>query len=74
MRSLSNILNAAGFEPYLYEDFADETFDLMRRLMQTLQTGNGDEILLEAFNDDMLQNSIITHLRVRTCITTSLMK
>lgn len=24
LRSLSNVLNQAGFEPYLYQDFADE--------------------------------------------------
>jgi hypothetical protein len=64
LRSLANVLNAAGFVPYLYEDFADELFDLMRRLATALDEGNGEEALLDAFNDENLQNCVITHMRV----------
>lgn len=64
LRSLANVLNAAGFEQYLYEDFADELFELMRRLATALDEGTGDEALLEAFNDEGVQNCVITHFRV----------
>lgn len=68
LRSLSNVLNAAGFNPMLYEDFADEMFNVLRRVMQASQEGNGAEVLLESFNEDMLQNYVITYLRVHYAI------
>lgn len=64
LRSSSNVLNMAGFDPMLYEDFADETFDLLRKVAQATQAGNAEAVLLEAFNDDTLQNFIMTHLKV----------
>lgn len=65
LRSLSNVLNAAGFQPMLYEDFADEVFDLIRKVASAHQDGNAEEVLLEAFNDEMVQNYVITHFKVR---------
>jgi ubiquitin thioesterase protein OTUB1 len=65
LRSLSNVLNQAGFEPYLYEDFADELFNLIRSIANAIGEGsNGDEVLLNAFNDEQVQNYIITHFKV----------
>jgi ubiquitin thioesterase protein OTUB1 len=64
LRSLSNVLNQAGFEPYLYEDFADELFNLIRSIANAIGEGNGDEVLLNAFNDETVQNYIITHFKV----------
>lgn len=72
LRSLSNVLNAAGYEPYLYEDFAEETFELLRNVRSAMQAGNVETALLDAFNNEYLQNNIITHLRVpfpRTIVT-----
>lgn len=59
------MLNAAGFEPLLYEDFADEAFELLRKVSSALPEGNADVVLHEAFNDESLQNYIITYLKVR---------
>ena len=36
----------------------------MRKVATAMEDGTADEVLLEAFNDDMLQNYVITHLRV----------
>lgn len=68
LRSLSNVLNQAGFEPYLYEDFADELFGLIRSIANAINEGNGDEVLINAFNDESTQNYVITHFKVRIAI------
>jgi ubiquitin thioesterase protein OTUB1 len=65
LRSLSNVLNSAGFQPYLYEDFADAVFTLIRSIAGAINEGNGDEILMDAFNDESVQNYVITHFKVR---------
>ena len=64
LRSLSNVLNAAGFEVYLYEDFAEELFELMRELGAALSKGDGDALLHEKFNNESIQNCVITHMKV----------
>ncbi|KAK3636323.1 hypothetical protein LTR56_014279 [Elasticomyces elasticus] len=66
LRSMSNVLNAAGFATYTYEDFADEAFELLRKLGTAMHSGNASEVLQETFNDDMLQNYVITYLRILT--------
>lgn len=56
---------AAGFEAIMVEDFADEMYDLLRKISSSLsQTVNVEAVLLDAFNDEGLQNNIITYLRV----------
>ena len=65
LRSLSNILNAAGYDAMLYEDFADELFELMRNVANGLHDGTAEDILLQNFNDETVQNYVITHFRVR---------
>ncbi|KAK3070278.1 hypothetical protein LTR53_010725 [Teratosphaeriaceae sp. CCFEE 6253] len=67
LRSLSNVLNAAGFQPFLYDDFADEAFDLLRKVASVMHAGSAHDVLYEAFNDDMMQNYIITYFKV--CLT-----
>lgn len=64
LRSSSNILNLAGFDPMLWEDFADETFTVLRKVSAAMQTGEAEDILMQAFNDDELQNYLLTYLRV----------
>lgn len=49
----------------LYEDFTDETFELLRKLAAAAQTGTAEDVLLDAFNDETLQNYVMTHLKVR---------
>lgn len=63
LRSLSTVLNNAGYDPMLYEDFAEETFDLLRRLATANPADNAESILLETFNNEETQNYIITHLK-----------
>jgi len=64
LRSLGNVCNQAGYDSFLYEDFAEETSDLLKKLMEALPVGNAEEVLLEVFNDDAVQNYLITHLKV----------
>ncbi|GAB7359809.1 hypothetical protein MBLNU230_g6978t1 [Neophaeotheca triangularis] len=66
LRSLNNVLNEAGFEQYLYEDYVDEYFTLMRQLGKALQDGDGDDVLHNAFNDLNLQHCFIAYMRTLT--------
>lgn len=51
----------------MYDDFADETYDLLKKLADAVAvaSGNAEEILSATFQDEGIQNYIITHLRVR---------
>lgn len=64
LRSLSNVCNQAGFDLDIYEDFADETYDLLKKLPEAVAVGNAEDVLLQTFTDEVVQNYIITHLRV----------
>ncbi|KAF2763961.1 cysteine proteinase [Teratosphaeria nubilosa] len=66
LKSLTNVLIAAGYSQDLFEDFADETYELLRKVGAALQTGSAETVLHEAFNDETVQNYIITHLRLLT--------
>src|SRR4051794_12718479 len=61
LKSLRNILNDAGFQEHLYEDFAEDTFDLLR---ETAAANDGGASLLQTFNDPHRSMSIITYLKV----------
>ena len=66
LESMKNIIVTAGFDPMMVEEFADEFRDLLRGINEAMQQGgNAIEVVENAFNDDMQQNYIITHLRVR---------
>ena len=65
LRSLANVLNDAGYQSFLYEDFADAMFDSMRTLSAASQSGNAQDALATMFEDENLQNSIIVYLKVR---------
>lgn len=65
IRSLNNVMREAGFSMMLVEDFADETLGLLREIASLMNEGGDATVALhEKFNDDMVQNYIITHLRV----------
>ncbi|KAF2486057.1 peptidase C65 Otubain-domain-containing protein [Neohortaea acidophila] len=66
LRSSSNILNMAGFDPFIYEDFADAMFDLLRDVASAMQAGHAEQTLLAAFNDESNQASILTYLKTLT--------
>ncbi|KAF4541373.1 Peptidase C65 [Lasiodiplodia theobromae] len=61
LRSLANLLNQIGLQADVYEDFADETLGLLRKLANT--SASDDAPLLDAFNDMMASMGIITHLK-----------
>ena len=73
LKSFQNILDAAGFRFELYEDFAEELYELLRKTAAALpppDDGNPATdvraILLSAFNDESIQASIITFFRILT--------
>ncbi|KAL5431918.1 hypothetical protein PMIN07_012536 [Paraphaeosphaeria minitans] len=62
--SMNNLLNLAGFSEHVYIDFAEEAYDLLRKLGASLQVGNGANLLLEAFNDMAVSMAIITYVKL----------
>ena len=66
MRSLNNLLNTAGFQEHLYEDFVDETINLLRYLAASVPAAPEDSVLVDKFNDPDVSNAIITHFRLVT--------
>jgi ubiquitin thioesterase protein OTUB1 len=73
LKSMQNILDAAGFQQDVWEDFAEELWDLMRRIAGSLHSpadaqssADTKSILLTAFNNIGLQASIIAYLRFLT--------
>jgi ubiquitin thioesterase protein OTUB1 len=64
LSSVNNLLNLAGHSEDLYIDFADEAYELLRKLAGSLQVGNGAGLLLEAFNDYSVSMAIITYVKV----------
>ena len=64
LKSLNNLLNAVGNDPMLYEDFVQETIDLLERTGADLPCVDDGAMLLASFNDVGVTSSIITHFRV----------
>lgn len=60
---MQNLLRDIGFQEHLYEDFVEETLDLLRDI--SVANGNGAG-LLAVFNDSVRSQSIITYLKVCT--------
>lgn len=66
LKSYNNQLNLVGYEPDLYMDFVQETFDLLDLIAANAGSTEGEEKLVAHFNDDGISSSIITHFRVKT--------
>lgn len=66
LKSLNNLLNRVGFDKDVYEDFFDETFNLLGELASLTPAPVAASTLLERFNDDAVSSAIITHFRVCT--------
>ena len=64
LKSLNNTLDATGQEAYMYEDWVEETLDLLEAAA-TKSKSEIDTVLLEAFNDLDKANAITQHFRVR---------
>lgn len=64
LKSLTNLMNIAGYDKWSYEDFADQTYDLLRKYMGKVGDPNAEALLTADFNDEGIQNCIITHFKV----------
>lgn len=68
MKSLNELLNKAGYQEYIYEDFADSTFTLLQTLASSAEEQKDwdDTLLVTELNDEGTSNAIITHFKVET--------
>lgn len=71
LESSLDILEAAGFQKLVYEDFYDTLADLIRRIFMPGQDGFtlSSSSLLEAFQNAEVSNSIVVFLRLLTSAT-----
>ncbi|KAG9956116.1 cysteine proteinase, partial [Aureobasidium melanogenum] len=65
LKSLGNVINMAGYSQFIWEDFADEIYALLRKCMSA-DSSNSEAFLLEHFNNEEIQNQIITYLKTLT--------
>ncbi|KAL8952220.1 MAG: hypothetical protein Q9222_001876 [Ikaeria aurantiellina] len=66
LESLNTVLNAAGYEATIYEDFVEETLQLLKRIADGFPDQDGSTALLDSFNDREICNAIIMHFRLVT--------
>lgn len=66
LNSLGNLLDNIGYSRDIWIDFAEEAFDLLRKLADSLRAldGAADNILLQSFNDMNVSMAIITYVKV----------
>lgn len=71
LNSLGNLLDHIGYSRDIWIDFADEAFELLRKLATSLRNmdGTAADILLQAFNDMGESMAIITYVKVSLCST-----
>ena len=66
--SLNSLLTTAGFEEWLFEDMAEETITLLKKLSKIGESSqdleHSKKLLLQHFNDFGISGSIIYHLRL----------
>lgn len=66
LKSLRNICKAAGFDLDILETFEDTALDLLRTTAATLYMPHAEATLVEAFNNEEIQNFVITYFRELT--------
>lgn len=64
LTSLNNVLDSVGYPRDIYEDFTDETLQLLRATAAALPVHDDGAALLASFNDSGICNAIIMHFRV----------
>lgn len=66
LNSMGNLMEHAGYVRDIWIDFAEEAFDLLRKLGDSLQLMDGAaaDILLSTFNDMGASMAIITYFKV----------
>ena len=57
-------MNAVGHQEHLYDDFRDETFELLRDTAASINAQESEAALLSKFNDESLSSAIITYFKV----------
>lgn len=64
--SLNNLMNLAGLESYIYEDFAEATSSLFMQISGSPAIDRPYDIspVVNAFNNPDISNAIITHFKV----------
>ena len=66
LKSTNNLLKAVGYEETMYEDWTDETFNLLTKISNEISGPVvGLTSVFEALNDHEVMSSIIMHFRVR---------
>ena len=60
-------MTAFGLEAFVFDDSAEETYNLLLRLASSLPSVGNDELLLAHFNDDSFSTHVIVHLKVCRC-------
>lgn len=62
--SLNGLMESVGFQAYIYEDFAEATFNLFTTLSSSNISPSDDSPLVNTFNDPGISDSIVTHFKV----------
>lgn len=62
---MGNLLEHIGYSRDIWIDFADEAFELLRKLASSVHAmdGNAADILLQSFNDMGVSMAIITYFK-----------
>ncbi|KAF3915716.1 hypothetical protein AA313_de0200799 [Arthrobotrys entomopaga] len=68
LKGLCSYMTDVGMSEYLYEDFVEETMELLKTISQSPAIDNpyDDKTIVEVFNRDDASNAIITHLKLLT--------
>ncbi|CAG7918301.1 unnamed protein product [Penicillium olsonii] len=67
IKSLNTLLDQIGLADHIYEIFVDATEDILKRIIDAIQSGVQDEsFLVEAFNEGYSSDAVITHFRLLT--------
>ncbi|KAF3314998.1 hypothetical protein TWF173_004214 [Orbilia oligospora] len=68
IEALCAMMDSVGMADYLYEDFVIETKNLLKTIGKSpvVDDPYNDKVLVKAFNEDEISNSIITHLKLLT--------
>ena len=70
LKSIAPLMIQAGFAPMIVEDFADAVYDMLREIANAMAEGlDVGSLLVERFNEGMVQDYIITYLRVCSLVT-----
>jgi ubiquitin thioesterase protein OTUB1 len=65
LKSANQLIVSSGVPLDIFEDFAQETFELLEKCADSVPTVRDDTAILGPFNSEDVSSSIITHFRVR---------